>query len=108
MTDTENMKFCLKNQKNTSLIKRKFQGNGNKQSKKEILNIEFDNPLSKLPRASENINLSSRNKRRKPKIQHYMEPYVNKAFKMNKKILNAFIDLSVGIHSEMDTEFCVD
>lgn len=118
MADTENMKFCLKNQKNTGNIKiishnnksksRIFRGNGNKQSKKEILNIEFDNPLLKLPRAAENINLSSRNKKNKNKIQYFLEPYVNKVFKMNKKILNAFLDLSVGIHSEMDTEFCVD
>lgn len=118
MTDTENLKFCLKNQKNSSLIKiishknksesRYFRRNGNKKSKREILNIEFDSPLLKLPRVSENINLSSRNNKRKPKIQNYMEPYVNKTFKTNKKILNAFIDLSVGIHAEMDTEFCVD
>lgn len=118
MTDTENMKFCLKNQKNMGIIKiishnnksesRNFRGNGNQQPKTEILNLEFDNSLLKLPRASEKLNLGSRKKRRNPKIQKYIEPYVNKTFKTNKKTLKALNDLSVSIHSEMDTEFCVD
>ncbi len=118
MVDTENLKSCLKNKKNTSFIKKishnnkcesgNFRGNGSTQPKTEILNLEFDNPLLKLPRGSENLNLGSRNKRRIPKIQNYIEPYVNKTFKTNKKTLKALNDLSVSIHSEMDTEFCVD